>query len=129
MSRDLHRKPGTDTSVLGAPESSSTRDRTSAPCGKRCLSPGFSPTINIGNPFARTFLNRESGRVRMALQAVQLDQAAGRGADIHVCRVDIRVDVRLLRVFNGADALLWGGLSSLRAGFLAGSDGDSQPQN
>jgi len=40
----------------------------------------------------------------MALQAAQFDQAAAtdRGVDIHVCSVDIRVDVRPGRVFNGA---------------------------
>ena len=40
----------------------------------------------------------------MDLRATNSDQAAAsdRGADIHVCRVDIRVDVRLRRVLNGA---------------------------
>ena len=43
----------------------------------------------------------------MALRAPQFDQAAAtdRGVDIHVCSVDIRVDVRPGRVFNGPDTL------------------------
>ena len=42
----------------------------------------------------------------MALRAAQFDQAAAtdRGVDIHVCSVDIRVDVRPGRVFNGANS-------------------------
>ena len=42
----------------------------------------------------------------MALRAAQFNQAAAtdRGVDIHVCSVDIRVDVRPGRVFNGAIA-------------------------
>ena len=42
--------------------------------------------------------------VPMALRAANSDQAVAtdRGVDIHVCSVDIRVDVRPGRVFNGA---------------------------
>ena len=42
----------------------------------------------------------------MALRATNSDQAAAsdRGADIHVCRVGIRADVRLGHEFKGADA-------------------------
>ena len=46
----------------------------------------------------------------MALRAPQFDQAAAtdRGVDIHVCSVDIHVDVRPGRVFNGADMYVLG---------------------